>query len=255
MKPDQVRFGTLAAITHRGAVRGANEDAVAIGKDVLTGNMDEPTVTSLYGFNHIFMVADGMGGHTHGAVASRAALDAVIRFGIDLSNIDACADALVDANDRIYDLMGDQPETAGMGTTIVGVAISDDAVVHFNVGDSRAYRHRTGSLVCLTSDDTLHVTRQGQSRVSHLITQSLGGRRSRTRIRPHIGVSPALLQDETVLICSDGLTDMVSDDMILEILDNIFNPSECIKKLFSCAIEAGGRDNISIVIARRALYY
>jgi serine/threonine protein phosphatase PrpC len=241
----------VAALTHQGAVRKQNEDGLAIDGTVLGGNMSSPVLRKLSGDGpHVLMVADGMGGHAHGEIASRVALEALLAEPSSFKSQAACSKALLSVNDRIYDLMQERPEVCGMGTTIAGVAIKTRSVIRFNVGDSRIYRHRFGRLARLSQDDVPFAVPKTARRTSHGITQSLGGRITRTLIAPHVAVAPALQPNEAVLLCSDGLTDMMEEDEILHVLDNVPNPDACVRALFDLALSAGGQDNISVIVAR-----
>jgi serine/threonine protein phosphatase PrpC len=241
---------TVAAVTHRGSVRERNEDIFAVDELVCGGDMDEPSVLHLHPGFHLLMVADGMGGHSHGDVASRTAIEALVANREMLRDEATCAGALIAANERIYSLMRLQTDVVGMGTTIVGVALGRHAHIHFNVGDSRAYRHSPGRLVRLSEDD---VPRNGTGtgrRLSHLLTQSLGGHAVHSRISPHIATVPPLEVGETLLLCSDGLTDMINEDEIFRILEATSNPQECARSLLDVTFRAGALDNVTMVIAR-----
>ncbi len=238
-----------AALTHRGAVRERNEDAIALGGVLLTGDMSAPVIAEIDDETRVFIVADGMGGHVRGDLASRTVLEA-LRERASAEDVPSWREALLFANDRLYDLMGERPELLGLGATVVGVAFSRDSLIYFNVGDSRAYRHSRGVLEQVSHDDVPHAPRRLRSGLgSRQITQSLGGRRARTRITPHITSALPLLPDETILLCSDGLTDMVSDATIRKVLDEAAEPALAARRLLDAALKAGGHDNISVVIA------
>src|SRR3954453_23581194 len=109
---------TIAAFTHRGRVRPSNEDAIAVHTRILTGNMGEPLVTSMSSDCCVLMIADGMGGHAHGAVASRAVLDYLVAAIDGLSDPASCTELIEEANQHLFELMYGQEEALGMGTTI-----------------------------------------------------------------------------------------------------------------------------------------
>jgi PPM family protein phosphatase len=241
----------VAAMTHRGAVRGHNEDTVYVAGRVLAGDLDEPHAARLGAGHHLFVVADGMGGHAHGELASRTAIEALSARGLRLGDETGCRKTLIDVNAEIFHVMERRADAAGMGTTVVGVVVTSDNVVHFNVGDSRAYRHGSGRLVQLSHDDALGAG-GGRRRTSHLLTQCLGGAAALRAIEPHIGTRPALAAGEALLLCSDGLTDMVGDDEIAQVLDALPDPGRAAAALFDLAMTAGGADNVSIVIVRAA---
>lgn len=239
-----------AAITHRGSVRHKNEDAVSLDSTLLTGDMNRPKALRINAGNLLLMIADGMGGHAGGEIASRLALESLQQH-TKLTDILEWRNAIQSANNRLYDLMLERPELIGFGSTLVGVVFCSDCLIFFNVGDSRAYRHSLGKLEQVSQDDVPHSPNSPKrARRTHQITQSLGGRMTRTQVCPHIRSGLPLGADETILLCSDGLTDMVSEKQLLQILDTIRQPEECAYHLFNQALAAGGQDNISIVIAR-----
>jgi PPM family protein phosphatase len=239
----------VAAMTHRGAVRGHNEDTVYVAGRVLAGDLDEPHAACLGRGHHLFVVADGMGGHAHGELASRTAVEVLSAQTSRLGGETECCEAVIDANAEIFHVMERRADAAGMGTTVVGALITADNVVHFNVGDSRAYRHGPGGLVQLSHDDAFGAG-AGRRRTSHALTQCLGGAAMPRAIEPHAGTWPALAAGEALLLCSDGLTDMVDDDEIAKVLAALPDPGQSAAALFALAMTAGGDDNVSIVIVR-----
>jgi serine/threonine protein phosphatase PrpC len=241
---------TIAAFTHRGRVRAANEDAIAVGADVLTGDMDTPVTISTSGDRCLLMVADGIGGHAQGARASRAVLDYLVATADRISSPESCADAIEEANQRLYVLMRQRQEAFGMGTTLAGVIILPTAMLTFNVGDSRCYLFSNRRLIQLSHDDVEDgmKTRSGERR-SHVITQALGGH-SFLSVDPHINVDAPLGPKEALVLCTDGLTDMVSDDSIALTLNVTDSPAQTVRILAGKAFASGGRDNVSLVVAR-----
>lgn len=244
---------TIAAFTHRGRVRPANEDAIAVGSRVLTGDMSSPVVMTTPGDGCLLMVADGMGGHAQGAMASRAVLDHLVAAADRLSNSESCAEAIEDANRHLYALMQQHEAALGMGTTLVGAFLTPIALLTFNVGDSRCYLLSSNQLIQLSNDDTADegVNRSGHRR-SHAITQALGGASFPIAIEPHINADAPLGPDETLLLCTDGLSDMVNDDDIAHGLSAADDPIRAVRDLAGKAFAAGARDNVSIIVARRS---
>lgn len=241
----------VAALTHRGAVRDHNEDTIAIDSQIIAGDGGEPSVCELAGgIPHLLMVADGMGGHACGELASRSALELLISKPFFFENEASCSDALLVANDRIYDLMRRRPEALGMGTTIVGAALKPESLIHFNVGDSRIYHHSFGNLLRLSHDDVPRAAPGRAHRTSHLITQALGGPASRSRIVPHVAKVSPLKREEMLILCSDGLTDMITEEVLLRVLDSTSEVAACARKLFKLSLAAGGHDNVSVIVAR-----
>lgn len=242
---------SIAAFTHRGRVRPSNEDAIAIGADILTGDMNPPFMTTP-GDCCLLMVADGMGGHAQGAMASRAVLDYLVAATDRVSDPARCAEAIEDANQHLYSLMQQHEGAHGMGTTLAGAFLSSTALLSFNVGDSRCYLHSNGKLIQLSQDDVTDTgkPRSGRRR-SHAITQSLGGSSFPLAVEAHINVDAPLQPGEALLVCSDGLTDLVSNGDISSALTGTIDPALATRRLAALAFRHGGHDNISIVVARR----
>ncbi len=242
---------TIAAFTHRGRVRPANEDAIAISSQILTGDMDAPVVVTAPNDCCLLMIADGLGGHAHGAMASRAILDYLVAAIGRLSNPASSAEVIDEANQLLFNLMHEHPETLGMGSTLVGAALTARQLLTFNVGDSRSYLFSAGQLVQLSHDDVP----EGESshfgpRRSHALTQALGGSSLPLAIEPHVTVDAPLSTGETLLLCSDGLTDMVGGQVIRNIVGAAKDPVQAARRLGAKAFSAGGRDNISLIVAR-----
>lgn len=244
---------TIAAFTHRGRVRPVNEDAVAVNTRVLTGDMTEPLIMPVSDDNCVLMIADGMGGHAHGAMASRTVLDYLVAAIDRLADPASCAEVIEDANQHLFDLMHEQEERLGMGSTLVGAVLNADQLVTFNVGDSRTYLFSSGQLIQLSRDD---VPEEDKYRVghrrSHALTQALGGSSLPVAIEPHVTVEAPLASGETLLLCSDGLTDMVGHHAMESILRGARTPLMSVRRFVAEAFRAGGRDNISLITACRS---
>jgi PPM family protein phosphatase len=235
-----IQYGILS---DQGRVRTSNEDSFAANAD-----------------QQLFLVADGMGGHAAGEVASKLAAstmeDAIIHSGNDQPEA-ALLSAAVQANKRIHDTQSVEPELAGMGSTLTALSFKDDHYYIAHVGDSRAYLLRDGVLDQLTRDHSLvwHLFESGILRKeelsSHpqknLITRSIG---------PHPQVEIDLergdaREGDVYLLCSDGLTDVVPDDTIREILsDSQKSPQAMGEALVKTANGAGGPDNVTVVVVR-----
>jgi serine/threonine protein phosphatase PrpC len=237
------------ALTHQGAVRAANEDCIAIGDWVMSEPMPVPVVLErATGVPLIAVVADGMGGHAAGEVASRIAVERLTALAARAVDEAALARLLLDVNAELFEAMGEQPRLRGMGTTVAGVVIAPAGSLVFNVGDSRVYRIEGGALVQLSTDDTPGPKlADGRTAVmtSHLITQTLGGAYEEIEIEPHLlGVPPAAR--ERYLLCSDGLSDLLTRDEIEAGL--AADDYSSVQALFEAAMARGGRDNISIIM-------
>jgi serine/threonine protein phosphatase PrpC len=230
-----------------------NEDAVAFDGHLLVGELNVPQVARLAPQCSVVMVADGLGGHAGGDVASRTALKNLLATSAGCRDVVGWTGAIQKANDALYDLMEDRPSIRGLGTTVVGAMLAPDVLLHFNVGDSRAYRYGDAQLTRLSEDDVpLGTTGPQPGRSNHMITQCLGGQRRRIRVDPHIGQAHPLQPGEALLLCSDGLTDMVAEAAIETALQRVADPAKCVMRLLQLALDAGGGDNVSIIVARAA---
>ncbi len=238
-----------AALTNRGSVRERNEDTVAIGQTLLTGDMVKPRRFSTIDYPFVAMIADGMGGHSRGDLASKTAIEALLQSSVT-DNALAWRNALAAANDRMYDLMQQRPEVLGLGSTVVGVAIFTESLVCFNVGDSKAFCFGKDRLEQISHDDVEAPHTRDPRRRSHQLTQAIGGRLVRLKIHPHVTARLPPRTGEGILLCSDGLTDLVGLTVIGETIQEYREPTRAVKRLFELAVDAGGYDNISIVLAR-----
>jgi serine/threonine protein phosphatase PrpC len=205
----------------------------------------------------LFVVADGMGGAQAGEVASRLAIESFEGGLGDSSHPElALAELTRDANARIHELSHSHAEQAGMGTTLTAVYVGEGEISIAHVGDSRAYRLRDDELVRLTEDHSLvdELLRQGrltpEEAVDHpqrsVITRALG---------PEVAVevdtrSYSARDGDVYLLCSDGLTTMVAEDRLAEVLLAHRLLRDAGEALIAAANEAGGRDNITVVLLR-----
>ncbi|NHA70324.1 PP2C family protein-serine/threonine phosphatase [Phycicoccus flavus] len=229
-----------AGATDVGVVRDHNEDDHVVGE-------------------RVFVVADGMGGHAAGEVASRlvvetfAGLDAAAATGPE----DVAA-AVAEANRRILASAAEHPERAGMGTTATGLVLVADAVparwVVLNVGDSRVYRLAGDGLRQLTTDhsEVRKLLEAGLIDEDELSTHPL-----RNVITRSVGLEPAPEPDlwerdaepgETFVVCSDGLTNELGDDDLERLLRENPDPQDAADALVAAAVQAGGRDNVTVVV-------
>jgi protein phosphatase len=205
----------------------------------------------------LFVVADGMGGAQAGEVASALAVE---EFQQDLPDEGSAEQRLTtrirEANRRIYELSRVEHEHAGMGTTLTAALLDDDTLAVAHVGDSRAYIFRDGELARLTQDHSLveELVRQGklteEQAAEHpqrsIITRALG-------IEFDVEVDTWTYQvraGDVVLLCSDGLTSMIDEDQIVRILGGASSLAQAGDQLIDAANEAGGRDNITVVLFR-----
>jgi serine/threonine protein phosphatase PrpC len=213
--------------------------------------MNSPVVMTTPDDGCLLMVADGMGGHAQGAMASRAVLDHLVAAADRLSNPTSCAEVIEEAHRHLYELMQEHDEALGMGSTLVGAFLTADQLITFNVGDSRCYLFSAGQLVQLSHDDVP----EGENghfglRRSHALTQALGGSSLPLAIEPHVAVDAPLAPGETLLLCSDGLTDMVASQVISDTLKTAGDPLQAARRLAARAFSGGARDNVSLLVAR-----
>jgi serine/threonine protein phosphatase PrpC len=243
-----------AMLSDVGAVRSLNEDVVLYATAPENGAAAKRGTLAL--------VADGMGGHAAGEVASALAAEVVRRvfYEVEGSIAEVFASAFAAANHAILDWAEKHPECSGMGTTCTALALTDNEAWLAHIGDSRAYLLREGSLTQLSDDQTLvaGLVREGKltkeeaqhSPISNVIVQALG-------MGPHIGPliwdQPlALLKDDVIVLCSDGLSGAVSDEAIGDIAGRL-PPGEACEALIAAALAAGGHDNISVGVLRASV--
>lgn len=218
---------------------GARTDVGRVRK----GNEDSYTASE-----PLFAVADGMGGHQGGEVASSLALE-VIGKG------DGTLEELVrEANDAVYRRAAQDPGLAGMGTTLTVLRADDEVLRLAHVGDSRAYLLRAGKLQRLTKDHTVVERLVDEGRLTPEEAEIHPQRSILTRA---LGVDEALQVDQEsiepragdrLLLCSDGLTGMVDEDRIARILTENADPQAAADALVAAANEAGGQDNVTAVV-------
>jgi serine/threonine protein phosphatase PrpC len=238
----------VTAFSHKGRVRENNEDSIAVAGWVSDVEMSAPR-RSRHALADplLFAVADGMGGHAGGEVASRYAVKRLAEECPSEGAADIVA-RLARINAELYRTMQAVPALLGMGTTVVGLLLGARRAVWFNVGDSRIYRQRGGRLEQLSIDDVPPGPRSG------IITQTLGGSYAFLPIAPHLGVVNLGEEDATLpsrwLLCSDGLTDMLGDAEIERAM--AASDEDALRAMFTAAMQAGGADNISVVLVRMA---
>jgi PPM family protein phosphatase len=228
-------IGRVAGVTDPGRTRRHNEDSYVI----------EPP---------LFAIADGMGGAVAGEVASRLATTALKESGADARGEQRIADLIQEANRRVYDRSSTDPNTSGMGTTITVALVEDEHVAFGHVGDSRAYLIRDARMEQLTEDHSLvnELLKTGklsrEEAETHpqrsVITRALG-------TDPDVDVDTFSVRAENgdlFLLCSDGLTDMVSEDSILDVVErNRDDIDGALRALVKEANRGGGQDNITVV--------
>ena len=235
---------SAAALTDVGLRRRVNEDRYALAADL-----------------GLYLVADGMGGHTAGQLASELAAEAAVNTLRTL--IDASASlteklrySVSAANREILSAAQAKPELAGMGTTLVALLAGPDRIALAHVGDSRAYLVRGGRIRQLTDDHSLVAELVRRQEISahaarghphrHVLTRALGVRRS---VEADLAeLTPAV--NDTFVLCSDGLTTHVQDDEIAATVLSAADLESACDRLVDLANARGGEDNITVLLVR-----
>jgi PPM family protein phosphatase len=238
-------------VSHVGFVRGNNEDVWEALDD-----------------ENFFIVADGMGGHRAGEVAAKEAVDALARIvrhklflkpreKHTLSTLsELIHSSIVDVNSIVYSIGNSDDSLRGMGTTLCCLIVGEEGVVYGHVGDSRIYRLRDGELKQLTEDHTLTVQlaapdedddeESGKFIYKNILTRTIG---NDPLIVPDVDM--ASIQDgDMYLLCSDGLTDMLTPEEIQNILISSPTAQEGAQNLVDAALVAGGIDNITLIVLK-----
>ena len=219
----------------------------------------------------LFVLSDGMGGEAHGEIASALAVETVVKHCIEGENNPASptfgetqagwsartkrlSSAIHLANKKIFDSAAEHPEQSGMGATLTAAWLSESRLSIAHVGDSRAYLLRTGALQQLTNDHSLvaEQVRRGiltaaqadESEMQSVLLRALGA-------NPEVEVDAEdhiLFPRDTLLLCSDGLTRMVTEPEIAGTLQSEPDPSAASEKLVALANERGGGDNVTVIV-------
>lgn len=271
LPPVQKPLGVLPhGCTDQGRVRPANEDHFLVAEHaqalrVYGSSLPQPKTQFSSERSYLLLVADGMGGHEAGELASALAVETVAQYvleklrepGAERSNIAAeLVKALNKADDRLFQEIGRNPHVHGMGTTLTLAYTLGNELFLAHVGDSRAYLLRDGQLRQLTDDHTMvrEMVQKGILRPAEAATHSLRHMLTNVVGGPDVGVRVELHQMEleigdVLLLCTDGLTDMLEDSQIREILSQTADPDVACQLLIEAANQAGGEDNITAVVA------
>ena len=222
-----------------------------------TGRQRRENEDSAYAASPLFVVADGMGGAQAGEVASRIAIEA-FQDGLDDAGSpeERLAERARAANRQIYDRSRTETGREGMGTTLTAAYVDDGQLAIAHVGDSRAYLFREGELTRLTQDHSLvdELVRRGK-----LTEEQAAEHPQRSIITRALGPEPDVEIDtftypvkagDVLLLCSDGLTSMISEQDVARVLGSTHDLDEAARALIQEANDAGGRDNITVVLFR-----
>lgn len=230
-----------AAASHIGKVRASNQDSGSVG-------------------NHLYVVADGMGGHAGGDVASAIAVKHLVELDQSYASVDDARESLyrgiLEAGKELSHAVVDHPELTGMGTTVSAMVRVGTQMVIAHIGDSRIYRLRDGVLEQMTSDHTFVQRLVDTGRITpeeaavhprrSVLMRVLGDIDQEPEIDTHI-VETA--PGDRWLLCSDGLSGYVSEREIAEILLEIHDPQETVDKLVMASLAEGAPDNVTVVVA------
>lgn len=244
-------YVAVSALSHPGLLRERNEDSLVIGPWTLCATVTENPQTLVFplGTPLVAAVADGLGGHPGGDVASALVARRIAAVGALLTDEDAVRDALSACNRAVYEAAdGPEGELAGMGTTIAGVVVRPGSALVFNVGDSRVYAASRDALRRVSVDDSPPLA--PGLRTTSLVTQCLGGSLTHRPVHPHVTAVP-LTPGERYLVCTDGLSDAVPDETLEEVMRE-YDDVRAAFELWKSAIAAGGPDNITLAVVRVA---
>jgi protein phosphatase len=229
----------FAAGSHKGMIREGNEDSGYAGPRLLA-------------------VADGMGGAAAGEVASSEVLTTMVSLDEDVPGTDvltALGQAVDRANDRLRELIEEDPQLEGMGTTLTALLWTGQRLGMVHIGDSRAYLLRDGVLNQITQDHTWVQRLVDEGRITEeeasthpqrsLLMRALG---TAERVEPDLSIREVRAGDR-YLLCSDGLSGVVSHQTLEETLGSYYSPQQTVQELIQLALRGGGPDNITCVIA------
>jgi PPM family protein phosphatase len=226
-----------AARSDRGLVRNNNQDSVYAGPRLLS-------------------LADGMGGHAAGEVASKVVIAALAPLDDDEPGDDLLAqlrEATANGNGAIAELVASDPELDGMGTTLTAILFAGNRIGLVHIGDSRAYLHRNGQFAQITHDDTFVQSLIDEGRITEdeaathpqrsLLLKALTGH----EVEPNLTIREARAGDR-YLLCSDGLSGVVSHETLSETI-RIPDAQACADRLIELALKGGGPDNVTVIVA------
>ena len=274
--PDRPRLAVRSfGMTDVGRVRTSNEDQFLVATLVKSlqiqhTSLPQPATRRSTDRSYLFIVADGVGGSAAGEKASALAVTSVEDYVLhalkwfaqcpgrdDDKVLSDFRTALGVAHDQMRSEAAEHPELHGMGTTLTLAYSLNDELFVAHVGDSRCYLFREGVLYRLTQDHTLveEMIQRGvikaeeaaEHRWRHVVTSTIGGTTPELRIDVH---RLHLAAEDVVLLCSDGLTEMVSVDAMAALLAGRPEPEDACRELVRVANDAGGKDNVTVVMAR-----
>lgn len=235
--------------TSVGKVRKVNQDYVYINNEPI-GSLD-----------NLYIVADGVGGHNAGEIASESAIDFFEQFIYETEDneiLDLLVSALAYSNEQVFRLSKTNRKYENMGTTLLAITIKHSKLYIAHVGDCRLYGIRNGKIVQMTSDHTyaMDLFKAGiiskeeaeKSKDSNILTRAIG---TDKRVKAD-ALFCDVFDDDIFIMCSDGLSDMVSNEDILKIAsDQNLSTEEKVQYLIQKANDNGGKDNIAVIVIER----
>ncbi|MFF4249871.1 PP2C family protein-serine/threonine phosphatase [Streptomyces sp. NPDC001663] len=242
-----MQYVAVSALSHPGLLRERNEDSLVVGPWTLCATVTESPQTLVFplGTPLVVAVADGLGGHPGGDVASALVARRIAAMGPALDSEEVVRAVLNACNRAVYQA-AEGGELAAMGTTVAGVVVQPDSLLVFNVGDSRVLAADRDGLRQVSVDDSPPLE-PGQ-RTTSLVTQCLGGTTAYRAVEPHVTAVP-LSPGDRYIICTDGLTDPLTTDVLEELLRE-HDDGRAAFELWKAAIAAGGPDNITLAVVR-----
>jgi serine/threonine protein phosphatase PrpC len=244
-----VQYIAVTALSHTGLVREHNEDSLVVGPWTVCASVTDNPQTLVFPFGRplVVAVADGLGGHLGGEVASALVVSRLSSLAGSLDGEESLSDALALCNREVFSAAEGRPELTAMGTTIAGVLALARSLTVFNVGDSKVYAVLPDGLRQVSVDDS--PPPEPGHRTTSAVTQTLGGGRVLRAVEPHLASFP-LAAGDRYLVCSDGLTDPLPDEAVEAVLRREREDGRAAFELWKGAIEAGGPDNITLALVR-----
>ena len=241
----------ITAASRVGCIRSNNEDMVLVWDRYIRNDSYRTEIDTASLDRFVIALADGMGGHNAGEVASQETLSNLHFFINDLPSgmapgdfYETICEWLNSVNIRIASRGVANPELADMGTTLVGIISYDHKFYWINCGDSRLYRYRDGQLKQLTTDHSLS-NMTGTKRHSNIITNCIGAG-CKTSFIDQYEFTDDIHSGDVFVLCSDGLNDMLPDEQIQQVLAEHAEAND----LCQAAIDAGGYDNVSVCVIK-----
>lgn len=240
-----------------GVLRTSNQDNLYINGQILAADVDSEVVSlSDTAAQGIYAVCDGMGGEHFGEEASLIGVRGLDKLTPDNFSNNICS-YLLSVNAELCDLMCKR-DNLRIGTTFVALCVTEDAGCMVNIGDSRCYHFRSGRFVQLSRDHTQvqrlinmgFISRNDAAKHPdrHKLTQHLGIFPEEMIIEPYLSEKISVQNGDVFLLCSDGLTEMVSEDEIQMILSTQISLKDKADKLYELAMRHGGKDNITVIL-------